>query len=178
MDTPAPTGTGPNGHGGPLLVRPAGDHELETVGELTVSAYLADGLLTGEEGYVPILKDAARRARFADLVVAEDVGTGELLGTVTFCMHGTAFAEVSRDGEAEFRMLAVAPTARRRGVGNALVTGCVDRARALGANGLVLSTLPSMGAAHRLYEGLGFSRDPDRDWQVGDVLLIAYALPL
>src|SRR6476619_4304467 len=49
-------------------------------------------------------------------------------------------AEVSRPGEAEFRMLAVAPGAQRRGAGEALVRACVGRARALGAEALVLYT--------------------------------------
>ncbi|MGH8867539.1 MAG: GNAT family N-acetyltransferase [Actinomycetes bacterium] len=161
-----------------VLVRPAREDELEAVGELTVTAYMADRLLTGDEGYVPVLADAARRAAHADLVVAVDPVTDQLLGTVTFCTSGTAYAEVARDGEAEFRMLAVSPDARRRGIGEALVRACVARARALGRDRIVLSTLPSMSAAHALYERLGFTRLPERDWGVQDVWLIAYAMSL
>jgi ribosomal protein S18 acetylase RimI-like enzyme len=172
-----PEAAAPDGHP-PLHVRFARDDEHDAVGELTVAAYREDRLLTGDDGYVPVLADAARRAVFADLVVAADPETDALLGTVTFCLSGTAYAELAQEGEAEFRMLAVSPQARRRGVGEALVRGCVSRARALGATRLVLSTLPSMHAAHALYERLGFVRDPARDWQVGDVVLIAYVLAL
>jgi hypothetical protein len=36
-----------------------------------------------------------------------------------------------------------------------------------------------MHAAHRLYERLGFTRLPDRDWEpVPQVLLLAYSLSL
>ncbi len=36
-----------------------------------------------------------------------------------------------------------------------------------------------MAAAHRLYERLGFTRVPERDWKPReDVQLIAYELPL
>jgi ribosomal protein S18 acetylase RimI-like enzyme len=36
-----------------------------------------------------------------------------------------------------------------------------------------------MHAAHRLYERLGFTRVPERDWSpVPGVQLVAYALPL
>ena len=64
-------------------------------------------------------------------------------------------------------MLAVAPAARGRGVGEALATWCVDRARADGCHAVVLSTLPVMHAAHRLYQRLGFVRTPERDWYPG-----------
>lgn len=172
-----PPGDEPNGHAVVgVVVRPARDDELDEVGELTVEAYLADGFLTGDDGYTPVLRDARGRAEYADLVVAADSDDGSLLGTVTFCLSGTAFAELSRPGEAEFRMLAVAPVARGRGVGEALVRACMRRAQAHDCDGIVLSTLPTMDAAHRLYTKLGFHRDPDRDWDVESVRLIAYAM--
>ncbi len=76
-------------------------------------------------------------------------------------------------------MLAVAPRARRRGTARALVQACVDRARVAGASTLVLSSSTRMLAAHRLYEQMGFTRLPERDWSpVSGVHLLAYALPL
>jgi ribosomal protein S18 acetylase RimI-like enzyme len=49
-------------------------------------------------------------------------------------------------------------------VGELLVRECLARARAAGKRRMVLSTDPSMRAAHRLYERLGFTRLPERDW--------------
>ena len=44
---------------------------------------------------------------------------------------------------------------------------------------LVLSSATTMHAAHRLYERLGFTRLPDRDWSPAPhVSLVAYTLPL
>ena len=44
---------------------------------------------------------------------------------------------------------------------------------------MVLSSSTTMHAAHRLYERLGFTRLPERDWSpVPGVQLVAYALPL
>jgi len=58
-------------------------------------------------------------------------------------------------------MLAVAPEARGRGVGAALVRAAAERARATEAcERLALSTQPTMHSAHRLYERLGFTRTP------------------
>lgn len=154
--------------------------ELGAVGDLTVAAYEADGYLRGaDDFYREHLRAAADRARRAILAVAVDDAAEELLGTVTYCAAGTPWAEIARPGEAEFRMLAVAPSARGRGVGRHLTEWCIERARADAASALVLSSSVAMRPAHRLYERLGFVRDPDRDWSpVPDVPLIAYRLAL
>jgi len=160
------------------LIRPAVPAEYAAAGELTVGAYLADDLLAGEESYADMLRATAARAQQAELLVAADALGGPLLGTVTFARRGSPWAELAGEGEAEFRMLAVSPAARRRGVGQALVRACVERAHQLGCAGLVISTLPTMHDAHRLYARAGFRRVPDRDWGVGSVRLLAYRLPL
>jgi ribosomal protein S18 acetylase RimI-like enzyme len=46
-----------------------------------------------------------------------------------------------------------------------LTETCLARARAEGRTGMTLYTLPTMVVAHRLYETLGFRRDPKRDWE-------------
>jgi ribosomal protein S18 acetylase RimI-like enzyme len=161
------------------LADPTDPAELEAVGLLTEAAYEHEGFLRGaEDGYRDQLRAADRRAAEAELAVAVDED-GSLLGTVTFCRAGTPWAEVSAPGEAEFRMLAVAPTARGRGVGSTLTSWCLDRARAEGCKAIVLSTLPMMASAHRLYERLGFVRTPEIDWYPApEVHLITYRLDL
>lgn len=161
-----------------MQVRRARDEELARVGELTVAAYVADSLIRPDDPYAGQLRAADQRSAEADLVVA--VGpSGELLGTVTFALAGSPWAEVSHPGEAEFRMLAVAPEARGRGVGSTLVQWCVDRAREQGCTALALCSLPAMRTAHRIYERMGFVRAPERDWQpMADIRLIGYVLDL
>jgi GNAT superfamily N-acetyltransferase len=161
-----------------VRIRPAEPDELPLVGELTLAAYLADGHLTPDDHYAGELRAADQRAAEADLVVAA-TPKGALLGTVTFTLPGTPWAEVSRPGEAEFRMLAVAPEHRGKGVGSALAQWCVDRAREQGCTGVALSSLTTMDTAHRMYERMGFVRAPDRDWRPNpEVHLIAYVLDL
>ena len=63
----------------------------------------------------------------------------------------------------EVRLLAVAPSARGRGVGAALMNECIHRARSAGATALTLHTTDLMQAAMRLYERLGFERAQDLD---------------
>ncbi len=162
-----------------LLVRAARTDELAEVGAVTVAAYRAAGMAVG--GYADELVDTASRAAAAELLVAVE-STGDdrrVLGTVTFCPAGSRYRELARADEAEFRMLAVRPDAQGRGIGRALTEACVGRSRAHGFRALVLSTPAGAAAAQRLYESMGFVREPGRDWSpVAGVDLIAYSLAL
>ena len=159
-----------------MELRLARPEELDALGELTVAAY-EEFLLGAEDGYRVHVRDAARRAREAELWAAAE---GEdLLGCVTYCPPGSPWREISRDDEGEFRMLAVHPRARGRGAGLALAELCEQRAREHGATGMVLSSLADMAAAHRIYGRLGYTRAPDRDWDpVPGVHLIAFSKEL
>lgn len=163
-----------------FTIRPVRPEDHERLGDLTAAAYLDDGLLDlgAEDPYLEVLRDVGRRAEHAEVLVAVDPD-GLVLGGVAFVGAPGPFADIARDGEAEFRTLAVAPTARGRGVGTPLVRECIDRAQALGRRRVVLSTQPMMQAAHRVYEGFGFTRAPGRDWSpVADLRLLVYELDL
>lgn len=166
-----------------FVIRQAACGDYETLGEITALAYLRGGLLDfGEsDGYLAELRDVAKRAADAQVLVAAAGDT--VLGGVTFVPAGGPLADIARPGEAEIRMLAVAHAARGRGVGEALVRACVERARATdGCRAVVLSTQRTMHSAHRIYERLGFVRTPERDWNplpdLDDISLLAYALTL
>lgn len=162
-----------------IRVRPARAGELDLVGELTVTAYLADNeRMRRGEGYASKLADAATRASEAELLVAVDPAD-QVLGTVTVIRFGSPFAQMAGPGEVEFRMLAVDPAARGRGVGQLLVTAVLDRARAAGADRVVLFTMEWMQVAQRLYRRHGFQRAPDRDvTRPTGAVLLAYTLAL
>ena len=159
-----------------LVVRRAEAADLPAVGAVTVAAY-AEFTEGPDDRYVARLADAAARQREAELWVAER--DGEVLGTVTLAPEGSPWREVAETGEGEFRMLAVPPTARRQGVGEALTRLAVDRFRDLGAPAVVLSSLAEMTAAHRVYGRLGFVRVPERDWSpLPHIHLVAFRLEL
>ncbi|MET7854805.1 GNAT family N-acetyltransferase [Streptomyces avermitilis] len=166
-----------------IVIRGAEPEEYAELGEITAQAYLGDGLLDfGEsDAYLGELRAVAKRAAAAEVLVA--VGGGQLLGGVTFVPCGGPMADIARAEEAEIRMLAVAREARGRGAGECLVRACVDRARATeDCVRLVLSTQRTMHTAHRIYERLGFTRCPERDWNpiphLDDITLLTYALTL
>jgi len=157
------------------LARP---NEWAAIGDLTVDAYAADGFLDGTDDYADQLRDAAGRADHAELWVAAD-DTG-VLGTVTYCPPGSRYGELATGpDQGEFRMLAVAPAGRRRGIGRALVEHCIARSRALGHRELLLCSSTPMLTAHRLYGTLGFDRAPELDWSpLPSIKLIAFRLTL
>ncbi len=161
----------------PPTIRRARPDELDAVGRLTVDAYVSGGVIPADAPYLHFLGDARGRDAEAEMWVA--VEARGVVGTVTFVEPGSALSEIARDGEAEIRSLAVLPTASGEGIGEALTRHTIARARDRGHRSMVLSSSTTMHTAHRLYERLGFTRLPERDWSpVPGVQLVAYRLPL
>ena len=150
-----------------MLVRPLEPDEIrlqDALGAITVAAYeqLEPGIV--ENGYDAALRDVAGRVAAAEVLIALD--HDEVLGGVTYVPDaGSPMAEFTDPHAAGVRMLAVAERARRRGVGKALTVACLDRARADERSRVILHSTPAMVAAHRIYERLGFERDPGLDWE-------------
>ncbi|MFE1166833.1 GNAT family N-acetyltransferase [Nocardiopsis sp. NPDC058789] len=157
-----------------MLIRTAPPSERETVGALRVLAYEHQGLLDASPVYAHTLRGLGWEDG-DEVLVAET--EGRVVGTVVFVPWGPRCEIARGPDEAEVRALAVDPSARRSGVGAALVRALVDRARAEGVARLVLCTRTVMTGAQRLYESQGFVRLPERDWTpVPGVDLLAYEL--
>lgn len=159
-----------------ILVRAARPEEFRVLGDLVVDAYrtLND---SGDALYEAMLRDVASRAAASRVLIAEV--DRQILGTVTYVPPGGDLAEVDDPGAATVRMLGVAPAARGRGIGEALVRSCLSEATRDGAARIRLDTRTSMTSAQRLYERLGFVRAPDHDWSpAAGIDLIAYLLEL
>ena len=75
---------------------------------------------------------------------------GEVVGACALLHHKGDVLELSK--------MAVAPEARRRGIGSALAGAVVARAQDRGARRLYLQTNPRLRDANRLYRRLGFRR--------------------
>ena len=144
-------------------VRLALPDDVAPAAAVLVAAYRDRGFLDdAEDGYEAYLANTGSRAREAELYVA--LVDGIVVGTVAFCPNGSPWGEIAEPGEGEFRMLGVASSAGGAGVGRLLVERCLSRSRELGYHAVVLSSLQTMTAAHRLYERFGFVRCPERDW--------------
>ncbi|MBB3085990.1 GNAT family N-acetyltransferase [Geodermatophilus sabuli] len=160
----------------PVSVEDARPGDFAHIAELTVRVYTDGGLAPPE--YTAVLADVGGRATRAELLVAR-AASGQVVGSVALVLDGEFGEVLESDDEAGFRMLVVDPAVRGRGIGELLVRSCLHRARAAGKRRMVLSTDPRMTAAHRLYERLGFTRLPSRDWSpLPGVGLMVYALDL
>ena len=168
-----------NGGMSQIIVRPAQPAEYRQAGQITVAAYRDSGQLEDDPEYIQTLADAASRARDAELLVAVDEENNHVVGTVTFCLPGSRYAEISRPGEGEFRMLAVHPDFQRRGIGELLVRAVLARAAELNLSAVVLCTRDILIRPQRLYTRLGFTRIPERDWTpVPHIKLLAWRIEL
>lgn len=161
-----------------VTVRRARSDEGDAVGALTERAYRDVGYLdvAGGERYGAELLAASRRIDEAVVLVAELDGT--VAATVTLATAGTPYSEIAAAGELEVRMLAVAPHARRHGLARTLMAAAEQHARGLGLARVVLCTEAPMRGAQRLYEGLGYRREPHRDWTVEGFRLLGYVRDL
>lgn len=149
-----------------FLVRRARPDEYEHIGQLTLAGFghLEPGSALPEEERLALLLDAAGRDHQGVLLVAEGTD-GRLLGTASIFPQGVPYARQARDGEAELRLLAVLPEARKQGLGGALLGEGADIAAAWGADRLVLDTAQHNMRSQRLYLRLGFQHRPERDVQ-------------
>ena len=166
-----------------VMIREAQPGELAAVGDLRVAAYAAGGFLNPE--YAPELRalgtagDGTVLVAVPDGAGAADPGQAALAGTIMLVTWPQAGELVGGPDEAEVRALAVAPGVQAGGVGTRHLLTALNWAELAGARRVVLSTLPEMRAAHRLYERTGFRRLPDRDWSPRPgVQLLAYSLEL
>lgn len=159
------------------VIRPVRPEEHGPLGALTVHVY-RQVLASNLSDYAPVLLDVAGRLAGGSHISVAARG-GQLLGGVTYVPGPGPLAQLATAGEAEIRMLVVAPDAQGGGVGTALVRACIDEAVAAGRQALTLGTMPSMRGAQRLYTRLGFERHPERDGLVGDgARLWCYSLSL
>lgn len=164
-------------------MRPLRPDEYEQAGTVTAGAYREyEPVARGWDRwgqYLQELADVAGRSRHA--VVLGAVDGGQVLGTATVEIERDVDGVPRAPGDpAHLRMLAVDPTARRRGVARALMTQAIDLARASGRKAMILPTTPYMKAGHPLYEELGFRRTPEHDVadQTGKAVVLAYRLEL
>lgn len=158
-----------------MQLRLAEEGDAGAVVELWTGAYFREGEGGRTTPYAK--RDFEQAMATGGMLVAG--APGEALGVVVLVAPGTPGVAVARGEEAELRLLAVSSTARRQGIGRALVEACADLAREKHWGAIALWSRPYQTAAHRLYESLGYLRAPERDSvdQTGFARLV-FHLPL
>jgi len=166
----------------PLTIREARRDELQAVHELTRRAYAEYATAmdpTSWEALSGAIDAGLASDQEMDRIVALEgdtiVGSALLMAPTEDAYTGFGV----RVTAPEVRLVAVDPSARGHGIARALMDECLRRARASGATEIGLHTSRSMQAAIRMYEGMGFERAPENDFQPpGTERVIGYRLML
>lgn len=142
------------------MIRPATDKDAEAIAALWTEAYFDEGE-GGRDTPYSRSDFEETQAVAAHLLVAER--DGAVVGVVALLAPGEPSRAVAREDEAELARLVVSSAARHHGTGRALAVRCADLARAEGWPAISLWSRPYQRAGHRLYESLGYQRQPERD---------------
>jgi predicted N-acetyltransferase YhbS len=150
-----------------VRIRDARPEDRDAILDVTLAAYqeYAACMPGFWEGYRQNIVAAVSDAGEAEQLVAEDGGA--IVGTVL--LYPPRRMRISQRESLdmpwpEVRLLAVAPGARGRGVGAALMRECVRRVRLANGTTLSLHTTDLMQTAMRMYERMGFVRAPELDF--------------
>jgi len=164
-----------------LRIRQAKPNELDEVARLHVAAYDEyRSSLPAEawEYYRQDLMNVRGRLGASRLLVAEV--DGQLAGAVTLYLDDTPERRrMWPRGWAGIRLLAVLPAFREQGTGQKLMEACIRLCRKKGIRTAGLHTTEMMAAGRRLYERMGFVRDPRHDFHPAPgVVVMAYKMNL
>lgn len=142
------------------MIRAARAEDADAVTALWTEAYFREGEGGRDTPYSRSDFEQTEAAA-AHLLVAER--DGALVGVVALLAPDEPTRAIALEGEAELARLVVGSAARRQGLGRALADRCTELARSEGWPAISLWSRPYQRAAHRLYESLGYRRQPDRD---------------
>ncbi len=167
-----------------VIVRNAMPREYKAIGQLMVQVYSAlEGFPKPKEQpeYYRFLADVGNQTQRPEtellVAIAPD---GSIVGAVIYFgdmqyygSGGTATFEKNACG---FRLLAVDPAFRGRGIGKKLSLACIEKARKSQRAQLIIHTTEAMQTAWKMYEKLGFKRSEDLDFKQGGLQVFGFRL--
>ena len=168
------------------IIRNAIPTEFEEIGQLMINVYShLEGFPKPSEqpGYYKMLAEIGEFANKpgTELLIAV-AGDNRIAGAVVYFSDmkyygsgGTATQEQNASG---FRLLAVDPLLRGKGIGKLLTNECIRKARTHQSQQLILHTTRAMQTAWKMYEGLGFKRSADLDFMQGELPVYGFRLLL
>ena len=167
-------------------IRKAQPQEFEEIGKLMVRVYSQLEGFPKEHEQPNYYKMLAQVGDFSlkpdtELLVALSPDL-QLAGAVVYFgdmqyygSGGTATQEKNASG---FRLLAVAPECRGKGLGKLLTQACIEKAKDRQSAQVIIHTTDAMKTAWGMYEGLGFVRSTDLDFLQGSLPVYGFRLRL
>ena len=170
----------------PVIIRNARVDEFEALGQLLVSVYShLEGFPKQIEQpeYYQLLYNIGdwTNKPHTELIVAVS-DEGKLLGGLVYFgdmqFYGSGGTATSEKNAAGFRLLAVDPVARGKGIGKLLTNECINKARAAKLSQVIIHSTKAMQTAWRMYESMGFVRSEELDFMQGNLSVFGFRLLL
>ena len=167
-------------------IRNAKPKEFEEIGQLMVEVYSQlEGFPKQSEQpeYYKLLANIGEWTKKpnTELLVAVSP-EGSIAGGVVYFSDmqyygsgGTATQEKNASG---FRLLAVAPSFRKQGIGKLLTNECIRKAKELKQQQVIIHSTEAMQVAWKMYEELGFKRSEDLDFMQEELPVFGFRLQL
>lgn len=175
-----------NMNNSPLQIRNAKTSELDRVGELMVEVYSAlEGFPkpADQPAYYQLLRNVGQLVQKPGVEILVAVDSGErVLGAVVYFndiqYYGSGGTATQEKNAAGFRLLAVDPVARGRGIGRLLTEACISKARHQNLSQLIIHSTRAMQIAWKMYESIGFQRSSDLDFKQQSLEVFGFRLKL
>lgn len=169
-----------------LKIRNAIPEEFEIVGKLMVNVYSQlEGFpkISEQPEYYKMLLNVGNLTKNdnTELLVAIS-NKNKIVGTVVYFSdlknYGSGGSVTKIKNGSGFRLLAVDPEERGKGIGKLLSIECINRAKSLNQNQLFIHSTESMKIAWGMYERLGFSRYTEIDFIQGELPVFGFKLSI
>jgi ribosomal protein S18 acetylase RimI-like enzyme len=92
--------------------------------------------------------------------------------------YGSGGTATKEQHAAGFRLLAVDPLVRGKGIGKLLTRACIAKAKEKKLDQLIIHTTLAMKNAWTMYEGLGFKRSEDLEFMQGQLPVFGFRLSI
>lgn len=167
-------------------IRNARAEEFETIGKLMVDVYAQlDGFpKPGEQpAYYNMLSNIGEFTKKpgTELLVAvsnEERIAGALVHFSDMQYYGSGGTATKEKNAAGFRLLAVDPAMRGKGIGKLLTQASIQKARERKLSQVIIHSTAAMQTAWKMYEGMGFKRSKDLDFMQGELPVFGFRLQL
>lgn len=168
----------------PIIIRNATSEEFEVIGKLMVSVYSQlHGFPKPEEqpNYYDKLLNVGKltEKESTELLVAVNA-SGVVEGAVVYFSdmkdYGSGGTATTLTHASGFRLLAVSPQARGKGIGRLLCEACIKKTKQHHNKSLVIHSTKAMQIAWNLYERMGFKRFHEIDFLQDDLEVFGFKL--
>ncbi|PWJ43745.1 GNAT family N-acetyltransferase [Sediminitomix flava] len=166
------------------IIRNAKEEEFATIGKLMVNVYSnLEGFPKADEQpqYYEMLTNIGEITKkpFTELIVAVSK-KGKVDGAVVYfsdmTSYGSGGSATQERNASGFRLLAVSENVRGLGLGKKLSLACIEKAKNIGHQKVVIHSTEYMKKAWRMYENLGFGRAEDLDFKQESLPVFGFRL--